>query len=153
MYASNDLPNLNLHPVADDGIDYIEIAVLSGDNKGARKVITEAERNLYLESWPKVRTMTKDDFTTHILNPTDINPNTGEPWGIKRLGHNASMLDDNVPLSLHHALPIYINFEAILAWAQRRKIPGLEDTYTSAGTQALLEMGVEIGRASCRERV
>ena len=97
VYASNDLPNLNLHPVADDGIDYIEIAVLSGDNKGARKVITEAERNLYLESWPKVRTMTKDDFTTHILNPTDINPNTGEPWGIKRLGHNASMLDDNVP--------------------------------------------------------
>ena len=143
VYGSNNLPSLNLRPVTDDSVDYIEIAILSGPDKGKRKVITEAERNIYLEAWPKVRNITADDFTTHILNPKDINPNTGEPWGIKRLGFNAGMLDDGVPRPLDQPIPIYINFEAILAWAQRRKIPGIQDTYTSAGTQALVDMGVD----------
>jgi len=138
VYGTSDMGSLNLHPVTNETKEYIEITVRSGPNKGARKTISQDEYMIYLEEWPTVRAMTSDDFKAEILYPHDLDP-TGKPYGMSKMGMN-SLRADALPTD---PIPIFINFDAILGWANRRIVTQGADSYSSIAVQALQEMGID----------
>lgn len=138
VFGTSDMASLELHPVVNGSDEFIEISILSGPNKGARKTISQEEYMIYIEDWPKVRAMTSDDFTAEILYPHDLDP-TGKAYGMSKMGMNSLRRG----ASATDPIPIFINFDAILGWANRRIVTQGADSYSSIAIQALHEMGID----------